>query len=269
MKDHYILFLFLLSTIPLWSQTTTFEDWETVGDFEIPVGWEVNNVYISDPVSVMEEEGYEGKALRLTSRGPTFEGFAPGTATAYFDLNLSVENFRFQYRVDSLIEGGFARVELYSSQDDYTELIGEWESAQLSDDFAEVTIPVPLSSEDYTMKVLLISGTTAGPLGFEGYTEWIIDNVVREGVIGSTANIGELPFETTPNPARDLIQVSLPDRMRSAALALFNAAGQLCWQGQQNQKMADHDLSSLPAGYYLLRVRSQEQQGVQPLVIID
>lgn len=75
----------------------------------------------------------------------------------------------------------------------------------------------------------------------------------------------ETPLNVFPNPARERINVSCGEEMRS--IALFNTAGQRVRQMEPCGSEAQIPLSGLPRGLYLLRVQTANGSAVRKVVV--
>ena len=75
----------------------------------------------------------------------------------------------------------------------------------------------------------------------------------------------ETPLNVFPNPARERINVSCGEEMRS--IALFNTAGQRVRQMEPCGSEAQIPLSGLPRGLYLLRVQTANGRAVRKVVV--
>jgi subtilisin family serine protease len=110
--------------------------------------------------------------------------------------------------------------------------------------------------------------------GLSGF-EWIEDNApgcnspeeVIEACLTPVEEVaGETGIRIIPNPARDLITVSLPMLIGIAQLTLFNITGEKLIEKQITQAETQIDISALPRGVYFVRVQDEKMIEVTKLI---
>lgn len=259
MKKVFVFALAALFSAILAAQNTDgFEEWEFINEWEVPVGWDVNNTFEVFPCSVKEEEAFSGEyALRLRSYGPSFEGFASGLATRKFYIMPDEGLLSLQVKVDSLLPGGFAAIRVVGKASNYTTPIGEWQATERSEDFEHLEILLDESSLPDSVMVILESGTTPGPLGFDGYTEMVVDQL--EFVLNVSGK-EETPRNNVsrifPVPVQEAATVELRglDGAQQVQLELLDAAGRLVLQAKGAAPQFSFKRNGLPAGVYSYRL---------------
>lgn len=260
MKKLCYFTLVLLSGFPLAAQNIDgFEEWEYAGEWEVPVGWEVNNTFEVFPCSVKEEEAYSGAyALRLRSYGPSFEGFAPGIATRRFYIAPQEGLLAIQVKADSLLAGGYAAIRVMNKASNYSAPIGEWQKAELTDGFEHVEILLDEDSLPDSVMVILESGTTPGPLGYNGYTEMVVDQLEFVINVSAQQEAGrDRAARIYPMPVREQATVELTgwEGKPEVQLELLDATGRLVLQARGAAPQFTFERRGLPAGLYACRLR--------------
>ncbi|MCB9048072.1 MAG: T9SS type A sorting domain-containing protein [Lewinellaceae bacterium] len=254
------LVLALLFGFTLAAQNTDgFEDWEYEGEWEVPVGWEVNNTFEVYPCSVKEEEAFSGEyALRLRSFGPSFEGYASGLAQRKFYVTPIDALLALQVKVDSLLSGGFAAVRAYGKASNYLDPIGEWQIAELTDGFEHIEILLDEQRLPDSVLLVIESGTTPGPLGYDGYTEMVVDQL--EFVINVSAS--QEPGRNRkarifPVPAREQATVRFSGWQAGleVQLELWDVNGRLVLQTRGTTPAFTFECGGLPRGVYGYRLK--------------
>ena len=97
--------------------------------------------------------------------------------------------------------------------------------------------------------------------------EW--NNVVRE-IVPYTgvekANPADF-LKVYPNPCQGLFTIQLPDNINSAELEINNILGQKVYASAASANKMQVDLSAMPAGIYMLYLKSKENVSVQQIII--
>lgn len=97
--------------------------------------------------------------------------------------------------------------------------------------------------------------------------------VIDKGVVNTkTPEVNNLPLSVLPNPASDLLNVSVGQNLEGAVrISLLGADGRAVLQINRDNIIAGQvvtfDVSTVPAGMYLLRVESAAGNGVEKVVI--
>ena len=106
------------------------------------------------------------------------------------------------------------------------------------------------------------------------FNDPIITNTTKHTVDYGTVsvpnfNVGEVQFEVSPNPAKDVIQVAINTLESNAGqFDIRNISGQVQLQGQYNSEQFNIAVDKLNPGIYLLQVVDElGNRGVQKLVI--
>lgn len=260
------LIAFTLMASFLYGQNEPFENWENVNGYDVPVGWQVNNDYPTHPCSVRDSNAAEGNtALRLRSFGGSFEGWAPGYASRTYEIqNNNIILLSMYIKTDSLWPGGYSRVKVVSGPN--LAEVGSWESSEISNGFQWVEIPLNTSFFPGTVQVVLESGTYLGPLGYEGYSETVFDDmyfvVDISGVNDPDGNSGIRIF---PNPCSDVLQWTGPAGIQKIALLDISGRQALAFAGAEiNTRL---DISSVHPGVYLCQFELADGKKVTQKVI--
>lgn len=255
-----LCFAFLLTLcFTLAAQNTEgFEEWEYVGEWEVPVGWEVNNTFEVYPCSVKEEEAFSGQyALRLRSYGPSFEGYASGLAMRKFFITPDEALLALEVKADSLLPGGFAAIRVYSKADNYSTPIGNWQSEELTDDYEHLELQLETGSLPDSVLVVIESGTTLGPLGYEGYAEMVVDQLAFvRNVSAQEATIRNRAARIFPMPVREQATVELLEWVgaQEIQLELWDVHGRLVLLARGQAPAFTFERNGLPGGLYAYRL---------------
>ena len=271
----FLLFVlvFMQLNILTGQNLDAFEDWETINGFEIPKGWEINNASPGYPCSsriVNETDG--SYALRLRSRGPSFEGAAPGYAFKKFYIpTSSAILIAADINVDSILDlfpGGFGAFQLYSSQNNYTHLIASWQVDTVTNGFVHVELPIEPNLLPDTLAISFVSGTTLGPLGYNGYSEIIVDNLSMIFDVSATQFLGDSPLvQVFPNPSNGNIQIKTTEiQLGSAQLAALDGRGITAWKEVSNGRF---DAGRVPPGIYFLKIKAKDNQLITKRIVIQ
>ena len=252
-------FVLLLSCTLAAQNTDGFEAWEFIGEWEVPVGWEVNNTFEVYPCSVKEDEAFSGEyALRLRSYGPSFEGFASGLAMRKFYIAPNEGLLAVAVKVDSMLSGGFAAIRVTSKASNYNSPIGEWLKTELTDGFEYIEVLLDEASLPDSVMVIFESGTTPGPLGYDGYTEMVVDQL--EFVLNVSAQEEANPSKGVrifPMPVREQAAIELTgwDGAQEIQFELLDVNGRLALLARGAAPKLTIERNGLPAGLYAYRIR--------------
>lgn len=96
----------------------------------------------------------------------------------------------------------------------------------------------------------------------------LLSNFVPKTIVEAKAPARQLDFSMSPNPAGQycLVRVNRAGAQEEYALRLLNTAGQLIWDRQISSGETTLDLAGLPAGMYLVELRSPDGVWVKRLV---
>lgn len=267
-----LLLVFSQITIGAGQNLDAFEDWETINGFEIPKGWEVNNASPQYPCSSRAVNETDGSyALRLRSRGPSFEGAAPGYAFKKFYVSSpTVILIAADINVDSIFDafpGGFGAFQLYSSQNNYTHLIASWQVDTVTNGFVHVELPIEAGLLPDTLAISFVSGTTLGPLGYNGYSEILVDNLQMTIDVSGTQTLGDTPLvRIFPNPSDGIIQVESGEiQLESAQLLSLDGKVISGWKAIPNGRF---DPGQVSPGMYFIKIRTTDNQLITKRVVI-
>ncbi len=85
------------------------------------------------------------------------------------------------------------------------------------------------------------------------------------GLVSSVQNAIKIqPLKLSPNPAKDFVQISLPETL--ARITIYNTTGQLVYQRQTNQSTIRIDISGLPGGIYIILAEGDAVYGSKLVV---
>lgn len=231
-----------------------FEMWEWKGSWEEPVHWHSNNA--EGFVSVFSSsDAFEGeRAVRLRSNGLSFEGYAPGTLDHTFTAPEWPARITARVKCDTLVAPARAVIELFAWKNGLTYFLNGWETDEVNTDYQWVEIPVILPGTIDSLTIRLMAATEAGPLGFEGYASFLVDEVQGEG---TTTIAGQLSTgainRVSPNPFTSTVMVEF-DQYGEHQVSVFTPAGFLVKKSRLHRKKESLSLNELPAGLYYLQL---------------
>jgi len=73
-------------------------------------------------------------------------------------------------------------------------------------------------------------------------------------VSGVVANTDRIKFEIYPNPATEILNISVPDK--NLKVEILNLNGKIVKEQILRNKKEQIDISNLPKGYYLLKIKN-------------
>ncbi len=101
-------------------------------------------------------------------------------------------------------------------------------------------------------------------------TKWIgtQKGLVAFDLTTSVSTISKLnhEFELYPNPAHDYLNLKVPKELQSSKVDIMSASGQVLQSFNLNNNQKLLQISQLPAGVYLLRIQSKENQSLEKFV---
>jgi subtilisin-like proprotein convertase family protein len=89
-------------------------------------------------------------------------------------------------------------------------------------------------------------------------------------LVGTKAPIGNLGFSLAPNPADDLLRLTLPEPLASdAVISMFNTAGQRVrsWTLAAGNNSISLQINDLPDGVYAVSMENETARGVKKIVV--
>ena len=151
-------------------------------------------------------------------------------------------------------------------------------TSHASVDFFEMPVPVEFRGVgfdttmvfDHTYSGQLFSFQAPGvPLlvGFDPEL-WLCskNNIVTNSEIVGLAEVLKEQVKAWPNPAREQLNIQLPDAILPVQAVLFDAWGQRLLETTIRNTQNEIDIRSLPAGYYYLKLDSAEGSLALPVV---
>ena len=78
-------------------------------------------------------------------------------------------------------------------------------------------------------------------------------------------NVGTLDFTVSPNPTTGRLTVRL-NQQEPYEMTFYDANGKAVWNGKSERPVSEIDLGPLPAGQYILAVRTKDKYGIRTIV---
>jgi hypothetical protein len=199
----------ILTITQVFSQipNSSFEYWEQNSTWEFPSGWITNNINFTF-VSVTKVDSLTNGdfAMKVESKGASFEGFAPGYALCTFISNNSFDSLGFSYRIDSIESDANIEVIVSQLNGSKYQQVGYWTTNQVTSGIEILRMPIVLINTD-SIKLEVRANSILMPTGWEGHAEIIVDNMN----LGLISSIKYPAYEDDiilyPNPSNGFITV--------------------------------------------------------------
>lgn len=246
---------------PIFSQipNSSFEDWYIENTLEVPLNWSTNN-FNNGFVSVTKVESLTNgaHAMKVESKGLSFEGFAPGFAKTTFLPIQNIKNLELSYKIDSIEAGGNIEIIVSQLEGGEFQQLGYWTTNQKTSGIGYLQIPFNLINSD-SLKIEIFANNHLTPTGYEGHAEIIVDEL-RMNLTSSTIK-SSLKEEMiiTPNPSTGIFILQLPNLLKEANVVVINTNGYIVLQKSLKNNILDEiDISTLPAGQYNVAIYSEK-----------
>jgi len=258
-----IVLISILITTPMFSQIPngSFENWEQENSWEIPTNWQTNNAEM-DFVSVTKVESLtDGDfAMKVESKGHSFEGYAPGIAQCAFMPSSSFNTLEISYTIDSI--EGEGNIEIVVSQySDSTYLqIAYWKQESITTGIQSLQLPLsPVNGDSLKIEVRANSQLTA--LGYEGHAEIIVD-MMELSLTSSTTNSSLYEDVTLyPNPTNN--KVTINGIKNKTPYLLYDSEGRLIKSGF----LEDNSIEIDNSGVFNIRLQIEDVWIVKMIIV--
>lgn len=258
-----LVILSVLTTTQLFSQIPngSFESWEQKNTWEVPRYWSTNNADM-DFVSVTKVESItDGDyAMKVESKGTSFEGFAPGIAQTSFKPATSFNTLEFSYQIDSIIAGG--NIEIVVSQ--YIEnayvQIGYWKQETATSGIQFLQLPLNSVNED-SIKIVVRANSHLTELGYVGHADITVDKMDLSMTSSTTNHPSIDDVFIYPNPTNK--QFTINRVKNNTPFLLYNFEGQLIKSGLLIDNIVEIDTP----GEYNLILQIEDTWVVKKVVV--
>jgi hypothetical protein len=127
--------------------------------------------------------------------------------------------------------------------------------------FYNYQIAIPESYNGAELVYVIIEGITTA--GFQSYALGIDDFKVEAAPLGIEVPLANV-FKIAPNPVTDVLQIAATKSIES--VTVYNLIGQVIDSKEVNTTSTSLDLSSLPAGTYLVKITADGKSQTQKIV---
>lgn len=141
---------------------------------------------------------------------------------------------------------------------------GYYSSGEAINDYTEITISIETLIPEETPEKINIIFSTASGYGC-GDASLFVDDVsvnTPSGIVG----YGTLPFTIFPNPARNVVNVSLQND-QEFDVEMYDLTGKKVLSQQKQIQTTALNIQHLSAGTYLLKLMQGEKNAIQKIVI--
>jgi hypothetical protein len=243
-----------------------FEEWDTVGNWEEPLGWISNSTQGFVTVHKSTDAWSGSYALRVRSNGPSFEGLAPGLVDHTWVSPGYPASVTAYVKCDTLLEPGKAIIEVYGWKNGLSYEVGKWETDELIPEFQMIEIPLFLGDGVDSLTFRGLAFTFPGPLGYEGFASFLIDQVEEGELVNLTSPDDYDKLRLYPNPCRGLLWLEgMPEGQKQ--LRIWAVDGGLVAEKNSTQEKIQWKLSHLPAAAYWLQVQVQNKVLVKKVIL--
>lgn len=243
-----------------------FEEWGPVFDWEEPLGWNSNSQQGYITIQKATDAWAGEYAMRVRSNGPSFEGLAPGLVDHTWvspGYPASVTAF---VKCDTLLEPGKAIIEVFGWKNGLTYEVGKWETDELIPEFQMIEIPLFLGDGVDSLTFRAIAYTFPGPLGYEGFASFVVDQVEEGELVSLTSLHGETDWKLFPNPSPGRLYLKdLPKGPKR--LILWSETGARLTSMRSGDEQLEWDLSHLPGGTYWLQLQSGRAMSIKKIIL--
>ena len=270
----YLLLIIMITGTQLLGQipNNSFENWVQDSTWENPLHWESNN-RSEQFISVTKVPSFvdNNYAMKVISNGVSFEGNAMGLASCSFLPKDNYNRFNMLFRIDSIDPGG--QIEILISQwngSDY-QLLQEWKTQNISQEIDSLSLGFNKINMD-SLRIEIISNTELTELGYEGYSEIMVDQLSLS-LFSSTNTPGTIDaFKIYPNPVSDVLQLDIGNIQQfEGQFVLRNALEMVqkemdIYSGQRRYQLPVYDLQP---GMYFFEISSEGQSVKSGLVVVE
>ena len=98
----------------------------------------------------------------------------------------------------------------------------------------------------------------------------VTQDTVFEAIFAVDPTIGinqaaTLEFSVSPNPTTGRLTLKM-NQLEPYEMTIYDVNGKVLWNSKSENQVSEIDLSTLPAGQYLLVVRTKDKYGVKTIV---
>ncbi len=263
----FILLFFTALNLSSQIPNASFETWDLVDSILAPTEWTTSNFGDIDnphhPVSRTESLTNGSFAMKVRSTTPFWEGLMPGLAY------VKVANFGDSLNFDCQILANSNNVRIGVSYFQpvllgFDSISSYWESTDTLTDIIHVSIPINPPATMDSIYIIVSANNVLTSLGYDGYTEVVVDNFYFSNTQGTTKSkglINDLDLKISPNPASDIVHIDTNTPI--GQVSIYTIGGTLVTQSSQSSI----DVSMLSRGIYFVAIQTATGVFVRKLKI--
>jgi len=256
-----ILYIFFFCGLFAQIPNGSFENWETDLTDENPSHWTTNNVgpnFISVTKVMSLTDGLF--AMKIKSRGPSFEGLGPGKVYCYLLPTNVYNTLSMTYRIDSLDTE--CNIEMIISQlnGQEEEQIGYWKRESVSNQDETLEIQLSKNVSD-TLKIEIRANSRATPIGYSGHAEVVVDEMSLSYLSATNTEKKSEIMLFFPNPSTG--SIFFKNLRHNSVFELYNIDGKLLKSGEITNEL----IHIQDEGAYILKYGTLDDWKVNKLIV--
>lgn len=264
-----------------------FENWQTVGNYEVPTGWATMN-------------GLSGSSFNSCTKSTDHYPANVGQYSARLENNTSLTQFTGSYGTIATDGFTYPLAPAFALESDPTSFKGYYKYAPLNGDEAWITVAlfnngVQVANEQFTSGTA-VNDWTLFNIPLEGYgtadsafvmafafkpqtqtdgpngnSVLYLDNLsFDEAITGIASSPASIQFGMYPNPCSDMVTITVKDAsFNNAQVTITTVQGELLAQYAMQTETERLDMTDFSAGVYLLTVRTDMGMKTQRLSVIN
>lgn len=258
-----IVFISILVSTSIFSQIPngSFENWKLENTLEIPENWSTNNALINF-VSVTKVESLtDGDyAMKVESKGTSFEGYAPGIAKNTFIPTTSFNTLELSYKIDSIEAGGNIEIVVSQYSGNAYLQIGYWKGENMSTGIESLQLPlIPVNGDSIRIEVR--ANSQLSPLGYVGHSEIIVDMMDLSLTLSTINPSSYDDILLYPNPTNK--KFTIKGVKKKSPYIIYNFEGRLVKSGL----LEDNSIEIDNNGVFYLKLQVEDRWVTKKLVV--
>lgn len=254
-----------------------FQNWSTVGNYDVPAGWgNLNPLTASKNVFTCEKGVSSGSAnlyIRLVSDSVEGIGVAPGIAVSGILDMITMKpksGFPCTQRPSALTgkwqfmaqgdDPGFIAIYFtkWNTVTKKREVIGTGVDTLKGMEMSWASFSIPISFSNATVPdscIIFLSASSNVPKQFSYLFVDDLSFDTGSGIVDHSSTAGN--FKSFPNPVNDVLQMDLHTLTDIETIQLIDMQGRVLRALSSNQNMQAIDVSDFASGIYFIRVKTK------------